>query len=216
MLKAENLSFGFAHLPLFSDVSVAVKHGDLLHLTGPNGVGKSTLVQIIAGILEPIAGRLVVTLNEKPVVDRRLACEYLPSEGNGLFLRRDAMANLMFWPPLRGKTIARPAAEQELIVWGLTKKYFREDFPVAKFSTGMKRRLALARVSLSGAPIWLLDEPIYGLDHHAIELFRQKLGNHLKSGGAAIVISHDLTLFENLTPRQFSLSPVVKRQEVRS
>lgn len=206
MLKVENLSFSFAHLPLFSGISLEIKAGEILHITGANGVGKSTLMQILAGIIQPRSGTVTVRIGEQTVEDRRLACEYLPSEGNGLFLRRDAIANLTYWRPLRGEYLTREQAHDELARWGLTNAYFREGFPVGKFSTGMKRRLSLARVTTSNSPIWLLDEPIYGLDQSAIAIFRQRLDEHLKSLGAVAIISHDLSLFTGQSLQTFSLS----------
>ena len=208
MLKVQSISFGFAHLPLFSNISLHAQFGEVLHISGPNGVGKSTFMQILAGILEPLSGSITLEASLSHFEDRRLACSYLPSEGNGLFLRRDAIANLRFWGPLRGTLLSEVDAHQELSNWGLTNPYFRSGFPVGKFSTGMKRRLALARVSTSNARIWLLDEPVYGLDAHAIALFRSKLKAHVNDKGIAIIISHDLSVFEGINAKTFSMPSI--------
>jgi len=74
----------------------------------------------------------------------------------------------------------------------------RQGLEVGKFSTGMKRRLALARLSLSQTKIWLLDEPLFGLDQKAIEVLIDSLQQHRDAGGAVLMISHDLAPFLSL------------------
>ena len=192
MLEVRQVSFGFSSLPLFQNVSFAVQPGKVLQLTGPNGVGKSTLMQILAGILAPQAGDVTFEWSGKTLPDRRAALSYLPSEGNGLYLRQDAMSNLHFWAQLSGATCNEEEMRNALEAWGLTNRFFHKNFPVGKFSTGMKRRLALARLSLIDHPLWLLDEPVYGLDPDATERFRRHLGNHVNNGGSAVLISHDV------------------------
>src|SRR5690606_18063088 len=126
-----------------------------------------------------------------PCEDRRLYLEYLPAEANGLYLRMSAIQNLSFWAALRSVRPTLDRVHAALAVWGLDKPLLRDNFAVEKFSTGMKRRLALARLELSPAPCWLLDEPFYGLDQDAAAIFRSRLQAHLKRGGSALIVSHD-------------------------
>ena len=198
MLQVRQVSFGFSSLPLFKNVTFSVQPGRVLQLTGPNGVGKSTLMQILAGILAPQTGDITFDWSGKTLTDRREALSYLPSEGNGLYLRQDAMNNLHFWARLSGRLITDGHIRAALEDWGLTNRFFHRNFPVGKFSTGMKRRLALARLSLIGHPLWLLDEPVYGLDPDATERFRRHLGDHVRNGGSAVLISHDAAASGNL------------------
>src|SRR5262245_23070879 len=102
MLVVEDIAFAFAQLPLFSGVTFSAHPGTLLQLKGPNGVGKSTLMHILAGLLKPAAGRVRFVIRGEDVPDPRGVMVYLPSEGNGLFLRRDALGNLLYWGGLRG------------------------------------------------------------------------------------------------------------------
>jgi heme exporter protein A len=81
-----------------------------------------------------------------------------------------------------------------------------QNFPVEKYSTGMKRRLALARLMLSGATCWLLDEPVYGLDTAALATFSHQLEQHLKAGGMTLVISHDTAPLRGLISRTIHLA----------
>ena len=191
MLAIENLSFGYGRRVLFNNLSLQVEPGTVTHIVGPNGAGKSTLMSIVAGLLSATDGKIEYVHQNQEVEDRRDYLEYIPAEANGLFLKLDAINNLRFWCELRGVDSSLATIEPVLEQWSLAHKLIREGFAVEKFSTGMKRRLALARLGLSPAPMWLLDEPIYGLDTEAIATFRKALEQHIASGGGCLVVSHD-------------------------
>jgi len=199
MLTIKNLSFAFQHHPLFSDFSVDIKPGELVHLVGPNGAGKSTFMSVVAGFRSPSNGSVDYLDSEgNSVDDRKIFIEYLSAEANGLYTSMDATQNLMFWSSLRGLSYSEEEITAELKKWGLGHRLVRLNFPVAKFSTGMGRRLALARIKLSKSQCWLLDEPIYGLDEKGISLFRDMLREHKNNGGLALIISHDTAPLEGL------------------
>lgn len=208
MLRTSQLSFGFRHRPLFQDVSLTVGRGELVHLAGPNGAGKSTFMSVVAGLLTPDKGEVAYFPQgggHPAASDRRQYSEYLPAEANGLHLKMDAVSNLHFWTALRGGVASASAIEAALAHWNLDHPLLRHDFAVEKFSTGMKRRLALARLSLSPVPLWLLDEPVYGLDTQAMGVFSKLLHTHLERGGLALVISHDLKPLDGLITRTVEL-----------
>lgn len=208
MLQVKDLSFGFRHRRLFDAVSFTVSPQELVHLAGPNGAGKSTFMSIVAGLLHPDKGDVSFFPGvgaAEPVEDRRRFAEYLPAEANGLYVKMDATQNLLFWAELRGAKVGKAEIWKELERWNLNHALVRDGFPVEKFSTGMKRRLALARLALSPAPLWLLDEPLYGLDAQAVELFRGLLREHLDKGGLALVVSHDLVPLQGLITRKVVL-----------
>lgn len=208
MLRLTNLSFAFRHRRLFADVSLNVNPGELVHLRGQNGAGKSTLMAVVAGLLSPASGTVEYFPGvgaTAPTDDRRRFMEYLPAEANGLYLKMDAVQNLAFWSSLRGHDNNAERLYAALARWNLDHPLLRDRFPVEKFSTGMKRRLALARLDLAAVPCWLLDEPVYGLDAEAMVVFRNQLADHLQGGGMALVISHDLKPLEGLITNSLAL-----------
>ena len=165
MLSVRSLSFSFEHRNLFQGVSFDLKPGELIHLTGSNGVGKSTFLSILAGLRSPDKGQIAFTgPGGSPVEDLKTVCAYLSAESNGLYLKMDAYENLRFWSGLRGLKPGEGLIRSTLSHWGLGNSLLIKNFPVEQFSTGMRRRLGLARLGLSQAPCWLLDEPVYGLD----------------------------------------------------
>jgi len=118
-------------------------------------------------------------------------CEYLAAEHNGLNDELTAMDNLRFWPSLKGIQVAESSVQAALERWGLNGTLVQSNLTIARFSTGMKRRLALARVCLSNARIWLLDEPTYGLDTQGLSTLKDMIQDHKNRGGLTLVVSHE-------------------------
>ena len=205
MLTVSNLSFSFKHRKLFKDISFKVKPGEILHISGPNGTGKSTLLSVVAGLRDAPEGEFQLEINGKNVDELKPYIEYLSAEANGLFSELDAISNLRFYTNLRNHKYSDSELVGELKRWGLASRLVYKNFPINKFSTGMKRRLALARVSLSGAPLWILDEPVYGLDAEGIVEFRSMLKEHMNKGGMVVIVSHDLEAIIDLSPNKLVL-----------
>jgi heme exporter protein A len=192
VLKIHNLEFRYQFRRILQGVSFASAAGEIVHIVGPNGAGKTTLMTILAGLRREHAGSIEYHKAPGQIVeDRREYIEYLPAEANALYGKMDAITNLRFWQNLRGLKSRDEDLVQELALWDLDHPLIRQNFPVERFSTGMKRRLALARVKLSGTPCWLLDEPLYGLDTKGIQTFQGMLETHLQAGGQAWIVSHD-------------------------
>jgi heme exporter protein A len=159
---------------LFDKLSFALERGTALQLAGSNGIGKSSLIRILAGLLEPFAGSVerlgaIGLLDERPALDPHLPL------GQALSL----------WAAIDGLGfLARESCTDRL---GLSDLL---EVPVRYLSTGQKKRAALARLIGQQAPIWLLDEPLNGLDTKGIALVKELAAEHCRAGGIAVIASH--------------------------
>jgi heme ABC exporter, ATP-binding protein CcmA len=155
---------------LFDGLSLRLRAGDALQVTAGNGVGKSSLLRILAGLAPAFAG-MVSAKGSIGLIDERPALDPAAPLGRAL----------AFWQRIDGP------ADAELTRLGLAELL---DVPVRYLSTGQKKRAALARLIGQKADIWLLDEPLNGLDTHAVELTEALVESHCAGGGIAIVASH--------------------------
>ncbi|WP_205481439.1 heme ABC exporter ATP-binding protein CcmA [Sphingomonas arenae] len=157
---------------LFEGVSFALDEGEALWVRGPNGSGKSSLIRLAAGLLSPAAGS--IASGEAALADESLALDREQS------LERA----LRFWARLDDGTVWLEGALQAFELDHLAQ------VPVRMLSTGQARRARLARVVASGAPLWLLDEPVNGLDERSIGLLGSAIASHRAAGGAVLAASH--------------------------
>jgi heme exporter protein A len=209
MLRVDNLSFSFKHRPLFQNLSFEVAPGTLTRIAGSNGAGKSTLLAIITGLISGASGDVSFDGNARAHVDFRFWTSWIAPDGNGFTASLSAIKNLEFWLQLRGLQRPHEHLKDSLNQWGLTGDWVQSELPVGKFSTGMKRRLAIVRLQLEGSKLWLLDEPLFGLDDAACRQFRGLLHQHIKSGGSAIVITHDDRLLDQIPHKTITLGGLV-------
>ncbi|WP_327751922.1 heme ABC exporter ATP-binding protein CcmA [Sphingobium sp. SJ10-10] len=159
---------------LFRGVDLAMEPGGSALLKGPNGIGKSSLMRICAGLLRASAGT-VDRHGRVALTDERLALD----------MEQPLGAALGFWARLDA---AAPGALDAALA-AMALEPLRQ-VPVRMLSTGQRKRAALARVIAGGAPIWLLDEPGNGLDDAALELLGDAVAAHLAKGGIVVAASH--------------------------
>jgi len=197
MLHVSSLTKTFPPRIIFKNVSFALAAGDVLHLEGRNGAGKTTLLKIIVGLLPYAAGEIIF----KGGSGRKL-CEYLPADGNGFFAQLSAWDNLCWWAKLKNRSLSEDEILSALQRFGIR---FPRGLAVGFFSTGMQRRLSMARLLLSPSPLWVLDEPLAALDAEGAEMFSALLSQHIRGGGAALIVSHDETAFASLRTQRLEL-----------
>jgi heme exporter protein A len=183
VLQAAGLAAFRGERLVFRDLDFAVPAGGALLLTGPNGSGKSTLLRLLAGLMRPAAGSLIwdgaEALADLAGHARRVA--YLGHQ-DAVKPGLTAGENLRFAARLGGGAI-----RDALAAVGLEEL---AELPSRMLSAGQRRRLALARLALSPAPLWLLDEPTLGLDAASVERFGVMLAAHRAGGGIAVAATH--------------------------
>lgn len=187
--RAVHLWRGEKHL--LRGVSFALYGGELLQVVGPNGVGKTSLLRSVAGLLPVEAGEIFWRGQRLPEGrdDFHHQLAYL-AHVNGLKADLTALENLRY-----GVSIRRAVSTDELReTLQLLRIEACADLPVRALSAGQKRRVALARVMLTRAALWILDEPITNLDKAGIALFEARIAEHIRAGGMVLTAAHQLLL----------------------
>ena len=182
---------------LFADLNFSLNSGQIMQLAGPNGAGKTSLLRIIAGFSVPDEG--AVLFQEQPISKyyEEYARELLfIGHKTGVNTQLSAVENVRHWLQINGY-INQPDLYPILAQLGLVGL---EDVPVRMLSAGQQRRVALVRLWLSDAKLWVLDEPFTALDKSGVAFLQQRFTEHLQSGGAILLTTHqDLTThFSNL------------------
>ena len=179
-LVADKLACRRGDRLLFRALSFEIGAGEALHITGANGTGKTTLIRALAGLTTPFSGEVIREgaiglLDERPALD--------PDRPLGKALK--------FWERVDG--CSDPSGAQTVL--GLEPLL---EVPVRYLSTGQRKRAGLAVLLNRGVPIWLLDEPLSGLDTAAIEQVTALIHLHVSGGGIALIASHQPLAIEEL------------------
>lgn len=161
---------------LFAGVSLDLAPGEAMIVTGPNGIGKSSLLRVAAGLLAPFDGTV-----------GRSAPLALMTDDLALDTERTLADALTFWARLDRGATARERVAAAIETVGLSHI---TGVPVRLLSTGQRRRAALARVLASQASLWLLDEPGNGLDSAGLAMLEQVIARHRAGGGAVVLTTH--------------------------
>mgnify|MGYP001819004951 CR=1 FL=1 len=175
MLQATQLEFERYFDPVFAPVDLSVAAGELWLVTGANGAGKTTLIRLLAGLLRPSRGQVVVQ------------AECMAYLGHQLGLKDDLTVeeNLRFHAALGGG--GGVGLDTAIRTVGLDPARFQA---VRTLSAGQRKRCALARLLLCPAALWLLDEPYANLDAEGVALVDRLLADQVSAGGACIMSTH--------------------------
>jgi len=205
MLEVVDLECTRGDRRLFSGLNFTLKPGTLLHLQGTNGSGKTTLQRAICGLLLPQEGE--IRWNGESI--RSLKEEYCKEvvylgHLNGIKNDLTGLENLRISATLDGDSIDDGKLWDALKRMGLMGF---EDLPTKVLSQGQKKRVALARLLLSSARLWVLDEPFVGLDVHAVELLQSLIAEYVAGGGMVILTTHQEVALTSGQIQRLKLGP---------
>ncbi len=195
-LRVNDLAVARGGVPVLGGVSFEVTPGTALILRGPNGAGKTTLLRTIAGLQPALSGLI-------DGADETIA---YAGHADGLKAMLSVAENLTFWAQVFGNSDIEPA----LAAYQLDPL---RDRLAGTLSAGQKRRLGLARLMVTGRPVWVLDEPTVSLDADAVAMFASAVTAHLGAGGMALIATHiDL----GLNAETFDVTPYRAKPDMRS
>ncbi|WP_294624281.1 heme ABC exporter ATP-binding protein CcmA [uncultured Roseovarius sp.] len=172
-LNVSNLTIARGGIKVLEGLNLSLAAGQALVLRGPNGVGKTTLLRTIAGLQPPLEGD--ITADPETMV--------YAGHADGLKPTLTVEENLHFWASVFATSNIDAAIEAFQLDALRTR-------PAGALSAGQKRRLGLARLLVTGRPIWILDEPTVSLDVDAVKMFAETVRRHLGQGGSALIATH--------------------------
>ena len=180
-ISVKSLSVSRGGINLLQDVDIELKNGQAGILRGPNGVGKTTLLRALAGLLPVDSGKIECSLED--------IC--YSGHADGVKPTLTVQENLEFWANIFGSPSISEVTEKFLISDLLNSK-------AGNLSAGQKRRVGLSRLGLTGRQVWLLDEPTVSLDETSVKIFENIIKDHILEDGCALIATHiDLGLENN-------------------
>ncbi|PJE50989.1 MAG: hypothetical protein COV29_01775 [Candidatus Yanofskybacteria bacterium CG10_big_fil_rev_8_21_14_0_10_36_16] len=201
MLKVKNLTKKFGEKIAVGNIDFEIKEGEIFALIGPNGSGKTTITKCIAGLLRPDSGNILVgehNIVAEPEEAKSLE-GYIPDEPS-------------VWPSITGEEFLYfigtlygvPEHEQEAKIPELLSIFNLEGIEgdyFENYSRGNKQKFTVLAALLHNPKLLLIDEPIVGLDPESAKIAQQKLKEYADKGGSVLVVTHTLTVAQNIASR---------------
>ncbi len=220
-LKNITKTYGKNGKTAVSDLTLHVAGGELFGFIGPNGAGKTTTIKLMTGILSPDAG--TVTMAGHNLATERMEAQRLIGfvpDGNDLYDRLTGMEYLNFMADIYGVDAARRKAhiEKYLEIFSLEEAINNQ---IRSYSKGMKQKLTVIGALIHNPPVWILDEPLSGLDPRAAHLLKEEMIRHCQAGNTVFFSTHVLEVAEKLCTRigiiaEGSLKALGTLEELRS
>jgi heme exporter protein A len=174
---------------VFTNLNFSINEGEVLYLIGPNGSGKSTLLRLMAGLLNPVNG--VLTWNDKDIRDDeglfKSRIHYVGHQ-DSIKTALTVEENLRFWAEINSDIKEKSTVQEALEQFSLDNL---STLPARFLSAGQRKRLNLARICATWAPLWLLDEPSNSLDSDSVNTLTAAISTHQKKGGIVAIASHE-------------------------
>lgn len=174
---------------VFTNLNFSINEGEVLYLKGPNGSGKSTLLRLMAGLLNPVNG--VLTWNDKDIRDDeglfKSLIHYVGHQ-DSIKTALTVEENLRFWAEINSNIKEKSTVQEALEQFSLDNF---STLPARFLSAGQRKRLNLARICATWAPLWLLDEPSNSLDSDSVNALTAAISTHQKKGGIVAIATHE-------------------------
>jgi heme exporter protein A len=207
LLTVHDLACARGERTLFTGMNFDLRQGELLLVQGGNGRGKTSLLRLLTGLSHPLAGEIrwrgVRLADCREQYHREMA--YL-GHLNGIKDELNPMENLRLAAELSRTPLGEEAAAQALTDIGLARCL---DLPARVLSFGQRRRVALASLVTAGALLWILDEPLTGLDIHGVALVEGLLRNHVDQGGMVVMTTHQPLALDGVRIVPLQVGPVL-------
>lgn len=201
MLQLIDVDFDYQDQPLLNKINFQVLDGDLLHIKGANGTGKTTLFKLITGLHHPSQGQILyyeqLIANNMAQYQQHLCFVGHKTGINPYLSIKENCVFDLHYNRLKDNDIALLAS--------IFKLEHHLDTPCGLLSAGQRRQVGLLRLWLTDAKLWLLDEPFVALDDKALSIVMTHIETHREQGGAVILTSHQHLPLEASSYKEFAL-----------